>query len=383
MDTSDPDIRFDIEGFCNHCNKYHDRSESILPTLEDRDSQRDAVVRRIKSAGRGREYDCIIGVSGGVDSSYLAYQVKQLGLRPLAVHFDNGWNSELAVTNIQRLLNKLDIDLVTYVVDWDEFRELQLSFLQASTPDTEIPTDHAIMAVLWKAARKHRISYVIGGSSYATESIMPRAWSRGHKDWKYIKSVHRKFSGKPLRTFPKLGLSEMACYKKLLGLKTVSLLNYLPYDKSEAMELLQKKLDWTYYGGKHYESIFTRFYQGYILPTKFGFDKRRCHNSNLICSGQMTREQALAQMRDEVYPPRLLVEDRAFVLKKLGLDEASFQQIMALPRKSFWDYPSYEKGWLMKGWRNWRSGEKHVGSLLADGSFPSTSSPSSRVGKAA
>lgn len=198
MDTSDPGIHFDLEGFCNHCRDYHVRSKNVLPSLQDRDAQRDIIVRQIKTAGQGREYDCIIGVSGGVDSSYLAYQVKQLGLRPLAVHFDNGWNSELAVTNIQRMLEKLNIDLTTYVVDWEEFRDLQLSFLRSSTPDIEIPTDHAIMAVLWKTARKHRISYVIGGSSFTTESIMPSAWSRGHKDWKYIKGIHSNFSTTPL-----------------------------------------------------------------------------------------------------------------------------------------------------------------------------------------
>ncbi len=355
MDTSDPEISFDASGNCNHCTDYMRRSEVEHPGSAEREIRLANIVSMIKEAGKGREYDCIIGVSGGVDSTYVAYTVKKLGLRPLAVHLDNGWDSALAVKNIERIVQKLKIDLHTHVLDWDEFKDLQLAFLKASTPDSEIPTDHAIHAVLLQQAQRHGLQYIIGGSNMATEGIMPLAWSQGIRDWKYIQSVHRQFGSRPLRSFPHFTILDLLYYQAIKRLKFIYILNFLPYVKSEAMRAIQDELGWVYYGGKHYESVYTRFFQAYILPRKFGFDKRRGHLSTLICSGQLTREDALRELEREICPEALLMEDRQFVIKKLGITEAEFEAIMAAPQRRFLDYPSYENsllfGLLVKGYR--------------------------------
>ena len=339
MDTvSDPSVTFDENGVCSHCCN-HDRLISSR-VLEGREGKAalEQLTGKIKKAGSNREYDCIIGVSGGVDSTYVAYLVKQMGLRPLAVHFDNGWDSELAVSNIEKVLRRLDIDLYTYVVDWEEFRDLQLSFLKASTPDGEIPTDHGIFALLWAQARRRGIKYVISGMNFATEAVNVPDWSYGHSDWRYIKAVHRRFGSVPLKTYPHFSLLELAWINGVRGIRTVSILNYVDYVKADAMRVLQDELGWVYYGGKHYESVYTRFWQGYVLPRKFGIDKRYGHLSDLINAGQMTREQALLEIRNDPYPPAMAEEDRRYVIKKLGLDEAHFEALMKLPRRTFRDY---------------------------------------------
>jgi N-acetyl sugar amidotransferase len=339
MDTSDPEIEFDANGVCNHCHTY-DRmiKKSVLSGAEGQ-RRLGALVERIKREGAGKQYDCIIGVSGGVDSTFVAYKVKQLGLRPLAVHLDNGWDSELAVSNIHKGLNTLNIDLHTHVMDWEEFRDLQLSFLKASTPDSEIPSDHAIFALLYQMADKTGVRYVLTGLNVRTESHLPAAWSQGHIDWKYIQSVHRQFGTVPLKTFPYVDLATFLRYS--VTQKWIGLLNYLDYNKAEAMQVLEKELGWKYYGGKHYESIYTRFYQGYILPRKFGFDKRRTHLSSLICSGEISRAEALEKLKEEIYPLALQEEDLAYVIKKFGLTKSEFDAVMNAPKKSFWDFPSY------------------------------------------
>lgn len=356
MDTTDPNIRFDGNGVCNHCTTYHERAGTELFHRDESGTHLEQLLKRIKAAGRRKDYDCIIGVSGGVDSTYVALKVKEFGLRPLAIHLDNGWNSNLAVTNIQNTLKALDIDLHTIVLDWDEFKTLQLSFLRASTPDSEVPTDHAIQAVLFKAAKQFGVRYVIGGSNFETEAIMPIAWSHGMRDWRYIRSVHRHFSDTRLRTFPHFTLTQFAYDMYIKRLQLVYFLNYIPYVKSEAMETIQDKLGWVYYGGKHYESIYTRFFQGYMLPNKFGFDKRRGHESTLVCSKQITRDQALLNIESDPYSSQeLLREDREFVIKKLGITEKQFGDIMSQPTKTFWDYPSYERmplyGVALRGYR--------------------------------
>ena len=339
MDTvSDPSVTFDENGVCSHC-RNHDRliSSRVLKGREGK-AALEQLTGKIKKAGLNREYDCIIGVSGGVDSTYVAYLVKRMGLRPLAVHFDNGWDSELAVSNIEKVLRRLDIDLYTYVVDWEEFRDLQLSFLKASTPDGEIPTDHGIFALLWAQARRRGIKYVISGMNFATEAVNVPDWSYGHSDWRYIKAVHRRFGSVPLKTYPHFSLLELAWINGVRGIRTVSILNYVDYVKADAMRVLQDELGWVYYGGKHYESVYTRFWQGYVLPRKFGIDKRYGHLSDLINAGQMTREQALLEIRNDPYPPAMAEQDRRYVIKKLGLDEAHFEALMKLPRRTFRDY---------------------------------------------
>ena len=339
MDTSDPEIEFDAQGVCSHC---HTRDALIAENVLTGEAGRrklEQVVEDVRRSGQGRPYDCVIGVSGGVDSTYLAWKVKEMGLRPLAVHLDNGWDSELAVKNIENTVRLLGVDLHTHVLDWDEFKDLQLAFLRASTPDSEIPTDHAIVTVLYQVARKHGIKYILSGQNLRTESHLPAAWSNGHIDWRYIHSIHRMFGTVPLRTFPHMTWWQARLYP--VQNPRIDILNYMDYVKADALRVLQEQLGWKYYGGKHYESIYTRFYQGYILPKKFGYDKRRMHFSSLICAGEMTREQALEELKGDPYPVDLQREDREFVVKKFGLTDAEFQAIMDLPPKRFWDYPSY------------------------------------------
>lgn len=341
MDTTDPGIRFDANGVCNHCHAY-DAGTRALPASPDEAARvLAAAVERLKAEGKGKRYDCLIGVSGGVDSTYVAWKVKQLGLRPVAVHLDNGWDTELAVKNIQNALHNLDIDLITSVLDWEEFRDLQTSFLKASTPDSEIPSDHAIVAVLSQTAEKFGIKSIISGFNHRTESHLPPAWSQGHFDWHYIKSVHKEFGRVPLKTFPHLGFFKAREY--LRGPARFDLLNYIDYSKPAAVSLLESELGWQNYGGKHHESIYTRFYQGYLLPKKFGYDKRKAHLSSLVCDGQMSRDHALCELTHEPYPADVQRADREYVIKKLELTEWEFDAIMNAPRKSFWDYPSYAR----------------------------------------
>jgi N-acetyl sugar amidotransferase len=340
MDTSDPDIRFDSSGICNHCHRYAQQAAKRLAPEAERPARLSALVETIQREGSGKEYDCVIGVSGGVDSTYVAYLTRELGLRPLAVHFDNGWNSELAVANIEKALKTLDIHLYTEVIDWPEFRDLQLSFLQASTPDGEVPTDHAIVALLYRMAVKYGLKHILLGVNVASEAIMPLKWGYGYADYRYISAVHRQFGTLPLRTYPHYGLGQLFGYMFVRKIRIIPILDFIDYHKEQAMSTIQNKLGWIYYGGKHYESIYTRFYQSYVLPRKFGIDKRRAHYSNLVLSGQLSRERALDMLDEPVYPEQGLVDDRSYVIKKLGLDEHGLEAIMALPPKTFFDYPN-------------------------------------------
>lgn len=342
MDQSDPSIAFDANGVCSHCHRYEATAARVLRTGEEGRRELERQVDRIKAAARGRRYDCVMGVSGGVDSTYVAYVARQLGLRPLAVHMDNGWDSELAVKNIERVLKHLGIDLYTEVLDWHEFRNLQLSFLKASVSDAEIPTDHAIGAVIYRVATQHGISCILSGSNVVTEGILPGTWTYGIWDFRYIKGVHDRFGTVPLRTFPRYTLPRLFYYTSVRKIRTVRPLNYLPYVKEDVMHVLEHDLGWRYYGGKHYESIYTRFFQGYILPRKFAIDKRKAHLSTLINSGQVTREAAVAEIADNTYGERLQGEDRDYVIKKLGLSPAEFDAIMALPVRTHADYPNSE-----------------------------------------
>jgi N-acetyl sugar amidotransferase len=336
--AADPAIEFDSEGVCSHCRRYDRLIETRTLRGEAGRRALEQVVEGIRRDGRGRDYDCIVGVSGGVDSTYVAFLVRELGLRPLAIHFDNGWDSELAVKNIERVLRNLGIDLHTYVVDWPEFRDLQLAFLRASVPDGEIPTDHGIFATLWTEAARRGIRHIVSGMNFATEAVSVPSWSYGHQDWRYIRDVHRRFGSVPLRTYPHYSLSKLAWMSVVRGVRSVSILNYVDYSREAAMQVLQERLGWVYYGGKHHESVYTRFWQGYVLPRKFGVDKRYGHLSDLINSGQMTREQALAEMARPPYPEEAQQQDLRYVTKKLGLTPEEFSALMALPVKSFRDY---------------------------------------------
>ena len=340
MDTTDAEIRFDERGHCNHCTDCFERARRELLQPEEAKRKLDVLVERIRRAGKNREYDCIIGVSGGVDSAYTAYAVKRLGLRPLAVHLDNGWNSELAVDNIKHTLEILGIDLFTHVIDWPEFRDLQLSFLKASVPDTEMPTDHAIFAVLLNTAYQRGIRYVLTGSNIATEAIMPPSWNHNKWDLKHLRAIHGQFGTRKLHTFPQLGAARFLYYVLVKRIKYVPILNLLGYDKQLAKEAITKELGWRDYGGKHFESVFTRFYQGYILLRKFGYDKRRAHLSTLICAGTITRDEALCELEKGPYDGYDLEGETQYVAKKFGLSVETFEELLRRPPKRHLDYPA-------------------------------------------
>lgn len=343
MDTTDPDITFDDRGVCNHCRAFDEHGQAIIDRARSERGKilLDAVVSEIKAKGRNKEYDCITGVSGGVDSTYVAYKLKELGLRPLAVHFDSGWNSELAVNNIENIVKKLEIDLYTYVVDWEEMRDLQLAFFKASVANCDIPSDHAYLAALYRIAGERSIPYIISGGNAATEFILPKAWGHNAADLRHIKAIHKRFGSLRLRSYPTLGFwARYFYYPFIRGIKTIRLLDYMPYDKTEAKRLIAEQLGWRDYGGKHYESIFTRFFQAYYLPVKFGYDKRKAHLSSLIVSGQLSREQALEEMQQPTYPEPKLSEDKEFVAKKLRITVEEFDRILELPKKTHEDFPS-------------------------------------------
>ncbi|TRX34811.1 N-acetyl sugar amidotransferase [Flavobacterium sp. ZT3R18] len=341
MDTTDSDIVFDEQGICNHCKRAETLiKERTFEDLEERERKLLALVEKIKTDGKGKKYDCVIGVSGGVDSTYVAYEVLRLGLKPLAIHLDNGWNSELAVSNIEKTLNNLGIDLFTYVIDWEEFKDLQLAFLKASTPDGEVPTDHAIISILYKMASKYNVKYILNGVNFATESILPLKWGYGYYDYKYISAVQKKFGEKKIKTYPHFGLVKLFYYMKIKKIKFVPFLDYVDYKKADAMEIIQSKLGWVYYGGKHYESIYTRFFQAYILPNKFNIDKRKGHLSSLIVSNQITRSEALEELNKAICEESMLKNDYEYTLKKFGLTKENFDAIMKSKTKTFEDYPN-------------------------------------------
>jgi N-acetyl sugar amidotransferase len=338
IDTiDDPRIEFDQNGVCNYCHFYDDLEKRIGSSRPNTSNLLEKTIEEIKRVGEGKQYDCIVGLSGGTDSSYMAHMAKTLGLRPLAVHLDNGWNSELAAQNIEKLTATLDFDLFTYVIDWPEFRDLQLAYLKASVIDIEAITDHAIAGCLYQTAYDHGIKYIVSGENVATEAIMLPHWVYRKSDHLNIKAIHREYGTIPLKSFPLMTFKRKRKYKKA-GIQIFRILNYLPYNKSDAKHTLASQFCWRDYGGKHYESVFTRFYQGYILPTKFGVDKRKAHLSSLVCAGQMTREEALEEIGKPIYDPDLLRIDREFVLKKFGLSSQVFDDLMRMPPRDHRDF---------------------------------------------
>lgn len=333
MDTSDPDIEFDQNGVCNYWHEFQIFKET-LPSPEMRRKQLDRKIEEIRSAGRTRRYDCLVGLSGGVDSSYLVTLTKELGLRPLVVHFDNGWNSELAVHNIERIVNNLDLELETFVMDWVSFRDLQRAYFKASVVDLEVPTDHLIFGALHRIAAKRGIRYLLSGTNHATEWLMPLRWNYRKNDIRNLRSIHRQFGERPLRKLPTIGVWSAGYYHIAHGVRVEPLLNLVDYSVRSAKQRLTDRFGWRDYGGKHYESVFTRFYQGYILPRKFGIDKRKAHLSNLILNGEMTRDEALRDLENPPYDEVEQRRDRLYVAKKLGFSADEFETILSLPNRS-------------------------------------------------
>ena len=340
MDTTDPEITFDSSGQCNHCKSYeqwHLFHTNQPLSLKEREQH---MVDRIKSDGKGKEYDCIMGIRGGVDSSYLAYYAtKVLGLRVMAVHVDAGWNSELAVNNIENLVTNLDIDLHTIVIDWEEIRDLQRSFFKASVPNVDTPQDHAFFAAMYKEAVKFKHKHVLNGGNMATEAILPTYWGYDAMDKIHIKDIHKKFGEVKLKKYPTLGPFEsLVWFPYYHGFEVHRPLELINYSKDAAKDYLIKNLGWRDYGGKHYESKFTQFFQAHYLPEKFGFDKRRAHLASLVASKQMSRDEAMAQMEKPLYDPNELEIDREYVTKKLGFSKTDWEGIMNMEPKTEHDY---------------------------------------------
>lgn len=332
MDTTDPKIEFHGEQGCSHCMAARHRlAHDAFPGAEG-EERLHQLVETIKAEGKGKPYDCIIGLSGGVDSSYVAVRVKELGLRPLAVHLDVGWNSELATDNIARIIQHFNIDLMTHVVDWREVCDLQRACIKARALNLELVADHAIFALLYKAAATHGIRYIISGSNVATESIMPLAWGADPRDARNMKAIYKAFGdGVPLKTYPFLWPLRFLYYVLGKKIRFIPILNYGNYNKKMAIAEMSQRFGWRPYPNKHGESIFTRFYQDYYLPTKFGFDKRKAHYSSLIVSGEMTRDEALEKLTLPLYQPQELEQELDYVLKKLKFTREEFDAIMAQP----------------------------------------------------
>lgn len=342
MDISAPDISFDAQGKCNFCTEYLATVSQLRQTKIPNESALEQLVRDIKNRGTGKRYDCIVGISGGVDSSWVLVKAVELGLRPLAVHMDNGWNSNLSVSNISNLIEALDVDLFTYVIDWDEYRGLMEAFFKADVVDVELLYDNALHEVCFREARKYGLRYVLSGENFSTEGIkMPKGWAMDNKwDGRNIRRIASRFGAK-IVSFPLFTTTKWLRYRFLFRIQWVPLLNFIEFKKESALATLESRYGYVRYAYKHYESVFTRFYQGYILPQKFGIDKRRIHLSTLVVSGQMTRAEALEDLKKSpLVSERDLAVDLKFFLKKMNWNESDLEGYINRPRVEHESYGS-------------------------------------------
>jgi len=345
MDTSDSEIVFDEDGVCDHCLTFDSQILPMWRSLLDDKGSIEAIVSRIKSAGKGKDFDCLIGMSGGIDSSYLTYLAKEkYGLRPLVFHVDAGWNSQEAVNNIERIVDKLELDLYTEVINWEEMRDLQLAFFKSGVSHVDTPQDHAFFATMYKFAETHGIKHILTGANYSTECIRnPLEWMYYQSDSIQLRDIHKRFGQNPLKTFP---LTSVLKHKVWLpyvrGIKVIRPLNYGPYIKEDAIKLLVEKFGWQPYPQKHFESRFTRFYEGYWLPKKFGFDTRKVQFSSLIVTGQMTRDEALQKLQSLPYIEAKVHQDFEYIATKLGIPVDELQSYLEAPNRSFREYKSQE-----------------------------------------
>jgi N-acetyl sugar amidotransferase len=341
MDTSDPSIQFDDCGVCDHCNNFHSSTLSRWHPDEAGQAMLQEKVDQIKQYGQGKEFDCIIGVSGGADSSYLVYLAKEkLGLRPLVFHVDGGWNSHIAVTNIEKLIDGLGLELYTEVINWNEMRDLQLAFFKSGVPHIDLPQDHAFFATMYNFAEKYGVKYILTGSNISTECVRnPLDFFYYGTDMWQIKDIHRQFGQRPLVEFPLSGILRHKFYLRYFkGIEVVQPLDFMPYVKADAMRFLAERFGWQIYARKHFESRFTKFFEGYWLPKKFGFDTRRVQYSSMILTKQMKREDALVEMESLSYDPATIAQDFEYIATKLEIPAAELQGYMDSPNKSFRDY---------------------------------------------
>lgn len=344
MDTSDPEITFDGDGVCNHCLDFDTVTRSYWFPNEEGGQRLQGLIERIKKDGAGQEYDCILGLSGGVDSSYLALKAREWGLRPLVIHVDAGWNSELAVANIEAIVKYCKYDLHTHVVDWEEMRDLHLAYLRSGIANQDVPQDHIFFASLYHFAVRNGIRYIFSGGNIATEGVFPSAWHGSAMDALNLKAIHRRFGERRLRHYKTISFFEYYIwYPFVKKMRVVRPLNYMPYDKSQAVAELEKAVGWRSYGRKHGESHFTKLFQNYYLPERFGYDKRRPHLSSLIVSGQMTRDQALKEMEKPLYDPKELGVDIEYFCKKLRIKKEEFEELMRVPKRHYSDFQNWDK----------------------------------------
>jgi N-acetyl sugar amidotransferase len=344
MDTTDPEIIFDESGVCNHCRHFDEVTSKNWFPNEEGAQKLNLIITRIKQDANDKHaYDCILGLSGGVDSSYLALKAYEWGVRPLVVHVDAGWNSELAVANIEKIVKHCNFDLHTHVVDWQEMRDLQLAYLRSGVANQDVPQDHVFFASMYHFATKHRVKYILSGGNSATEGIFPAAWHGSAMDSKNLKGIHRRYGENRLKTYNTISFFKYYLwYPFVKKMRTIRPLNYIPYNKAIAIKELETTIGWRSYGRKHCESFFTKFFQNYYLPTKFGYDKRRPHLSSLIVSGQLTRDEAMVELEKPLYDRHELEADIEYFCKKLQISRHEFNELMEAPVHHYSDFPNWD-----------------------------------------
>jgi len=345
MDTSDSKIKFDEDGICDHCNTFHSDIKPFWNTGEKGWSEISSIANKIKEDGKGKDFDCIIGMSGGIDSSYLVYLAKEkLGLRPLVFHVDAGWNSQQAVHNIEQIVDRLELDLYTEVIDWEEMKDLQLAFFKAGVSHTDTPQDHAFFATMYKFASKHKIKHILTGGNYSTECIRnPLEWMYYQSDSRQIKDIHKQHGTRKLKSFPLTNILWHKIYLPYIkGIKLYRPLDYMHYDKEEATQFLVDNLGYQRYAQKHFESRFTRFYESYWLVEKFGYDTRKVQYSSLIVTGQMTRGDAIERLKKPPYDPESIDDDFNYIASKLGISSEELKSYLEAPNKTYKDYKNQQ-----------------------------------------
>ena len=341
MDTTDSKITFDENGVCDHCNDYY---KNVLPSWHPDEKGwklLEPIIEKIKRQGRGKDFECIIGLSGGIDSSYMLHiAVKEFGLRPLVFHTDGGWNSELAVHNILVLVEQLGLDLYTEVINWEEMRDFQLALLKSGVPHIDIPQDHAFIATLYNFAEKYKIKYILNGGNISTECVRnPMEWIYYGTDMIHLHDIMEQFSTIKMESYPFSSILRHKFYLRYIRrVKVIKPLNYVPYIKSDALKLLQKEYGWKPYPQKHFESRFTKFYEGYWLPERFGFDTRKVQYSSLILTRQMTREDALEKLKNPAYDPNTIEDEFKYIATKLQITTEELRGYFNMPKKFYWDY---------------------------------------------